>query len=306
MQVLIAAQVAPDEDEVQRALRLELEAGAHDATFVIGDAEAERGRSSRRCDEGRGRERVAAVGDAETERGGAHGRHRAVVRGRCGTTGVDGRTDRGGCAEDGGEQRPGEREPRGGASHPASPERATGDGFRGPGGDHRSLGHALLHAGYSTPIGYSTLWKWYARQAWHRHGRHARLSCATCPADTRGEGGGDQDPVASAMPARAVLREPQTAADAMSYPPESSSERSVPRSRRAAGASPVGVEGLAGTVRDGYRTWRRRRAWVRLRQWEDQDRRRGNLPPMQEYRWNLRGEWLRRRVQRFGGPMPRG
>jgi hypothetical protein len=63
---------------------------------------------------------------------------------------------------------------------------------------------------------------------------------------------------------------------------------------------------LADTVRDGYREWRRRRAQARLQRWKDQDRLRGTLPPMQEYRWNLRGEWARRRVQRFEAPMPRG
>jgi hypothetical protein len=37
-------------------------------------------------------------------------------------------------------------------------------------------------------------------------------------------------------------------------------------------------------------------------EWEDLNRRRGALEPLEEYRWNMRGEWLRRRVEKFGKP----
>jgi hypothetical protein len=55
-------------------------------------------------------------------------------------------------------------------------------------------------------------------------------------------------------------------------------------------------------LRERYREWRRRRAWRRLEEWEELNRRRGPLPPMEQYRWNMRGEWLRRRVEKFGKP----
>jgi hypothetical protein len=55
-------------------------------------------------------------------------------------------------------------------------------------------------------------------------------------------------------------------------------------------------------VREHFREWRRRRAWLALKAWEEQDRGRGELPPIEQYRWNMRGEWLRRRVEDRGRP----
>ena len=57
-----------------------------------------------------------------------------------------------------------------------------------------------------------------------------------------------------------------------------------------------------GVLPERYREWRRRRAWRRLKEWEELDRRRDPLPPIEQYRWNMRGEWLRRRVEKFGTP----
>jgi hypothetical protein len=51
-----------------------------------------------------------------------------------------------------------------------------------------------------------------------------------------------------------------------------------------------------------YREWRRRRAWLALKEWEELNRRRGELAPIERYRWNMRGEWLRRRVEHLGAP----
>ena len=57
-----------------------------------------------------------------------------------------------------------------------------------------------------------------------------------------------------------------------------------------------------GVLPERYREWRRRRAWRRLEEWEELNRHRVRLPPMEQYRWNMRGEWLRRRVEKFGKP----
>ena len=55
--------------------------------------------------------------------------------------------------------------------------------------------------------------------------------------------------------------------------------------------------------RGWYREWRRRRAWRHLYGvGEPESWVAARLEPMEQYRWNMRGEWLRRRVEKFGKP----
>ena len=107
MQVLVAGQVAADDDQVQAALRLHLEARAERLPVLSQHAEAQRLAAAGGDGEGRGSDRRAVLGRREAERRVAHpGVPRLACRG--GLPGVDGGSDcRRGAEherEDGGEQ----------------------------------------------------------------------------------------------------------------------------------------------------------------------------------------------------------
>ena len=68
------------------------------------------------------------------------------------------------------------------------------------------------------------------------------------------------------------------------------------------GVPGLGEDSVVTLAPERYREWRRRRAWLALKEWEELNRRRSELAPIERYRWNMRGEWLRRRVEDLGVP----
>jgi hypothetical protein len=85
-------------------------------------------------------------------------------------------------------------------------------------------------------------------------------------------------------------------------PPAHEQDAPIEETPIGTGVPGLGEDSVVTLVRERLREWRRRRAWLALKQWEDLDRRRGELPPIERYRWNMRGEWLRRRVEDLGEP----
>ena len=68
------------------------------------------------------------------------------------------------------------------------------------------------------------------------------------------------------------------------------------------GVPGLGEDSVVTLLGERFREWRRRRAWLALKEWEELNRRRSELAPIERYRWNMRGEWLRRRVEHLGAP----